>query len=150
MTSTGSAKPPRQLDELRLVGDADELVRRGCDDLLAGQGAAAALGQATVRIDLIGAVNVDAGRRRRIQIEYRYAVTGEAPRARLAAGYGRIEVVLDAGEVVDEEVGGGTRADADDGLSCEPAFDVADRSRGNAAFQRILHHAVELPTRPCL
>ena len=56
-TSTGSGNVPSVCDQLALVGNHDHALRRRRDDLLAQQRAAAALDQAQLVVDLVGAVD---------------------------------------------------------------------------------------------
>ena len=55
--SIGSGKRPKHRNAFRIVRNDDHLGRRGGDDLLAQQRAAAALYQCQVRRDLVGAVD---------------------------------------------------------------------------------------------
>ena len=59
ITSTGSGNLPSTGDQLAVVDDADEALRGGGDDLLAGERGAAALDQRAVGGGLIGAVDIE-------------------------------------------------------------------------------------------
>ncbi len=123
------------------VGDADEGLGHGGDNLLAGQGRTAALDQVQVRVGFISAVNVELQVADRVQLVHRNAVALEARGGGFGAGDRAIERALVQGQGVDEAVGGGAGADADDALVVEFRQDEVDGGLGHGLFELILGHA---------
>ena len=131
--STGRAKPgPRALAQLGLVDDDDELLGHHLDHLLAEESAAAALDEGEVGVDLVGTVDGDVEDGLLVE-----GAEGDVERLRLLAsalGGGDGDDVLQlAGlellaEAFDGEVGGGSRAEADDHAGLDVVVDrlVAD------------------------
>ena len=79
-TSTGKRKPAEHVDLLGGIGDDDHALGRDGDDLLAQQRAAAALDQAQLAVELVGAVDGEIEERRVVERGER-----DAERARPAA-----------------------------------------------------------------
>jgi hypothetical protein len=122
-------------DQLGAVGDADEFLRYGGDDLFARQCRAAALDHGALLGDLVGAIDVDGDFGHVVQVQHGDAVAGQARGSRFGRRYGAFDAVLDLGQFVDEEVGRGAGADADD-----VTFHVGDGGAGNGLFQFVLSH----------
>ncbi|MCY1181238.1 hypothetical protein D9M73_217320 [compost metagenome] len=59
----------------------------------------------------------------------------------LGAGHGTVECHLVLGQQVDEEVGGGAGADADDALVIEFGEDEVDGGLGDGLLELVLGHA---------
>ena len=55
-------------------------------------------------------------------------------------GHGAIDLALDLGQLVNEEIGGGAGADTDD----RAGFDILDRGLGNGLLHFVLGHEVLL------
>jgi hypothetical protein len=55
-------------------------------------------------------------------------------------GHGTIEQMLDAGQMVDEKVGSGTGADADNAVAVEMRADMFQGSQRHLVFQFVLIH----------
>src|SRR5690606_13933915 len=77
--------------QLAGVGDADEGLGYRRDDLLAGQGSAAALDQVEVLVALVGAVDVELQAIHRVQVIHRNAVATQPRGGGLGTGYGAVE-----------------------------------------------------------
>ena len=131
--------------QLAGVGDADEGLGHGGDDLLAGQCGAAALDQVQAFVALVGAVDVELQLGGAVEVVDRYAMALQACCGGFGAGDGAIEVHLVLGQCVDEEVGGGAGADANDALAVEARENVVDGGLGHGLFQLILVHRGEMP-----
>ncbi len=123
------------------VGDADEGLGHGRDDLLAGQGRAAALDQVQVLIAFIGAVDVELQVADGVQFIDGNPVALEARGGGFGAGDRAIECALVLGQCVDEAVGGGAGADTDDAFVVEFREDEVDSSLSHCLFELILGHA---------
>jgi hypothetical protein len=123
------------------VGDADEGLGHGRDDLLAGQGCAAALDQVQVFVALVGAVDVELQVADGVQFIHRNAVALEARGSGFGAGNRAIERALVLGQGIDEAVGGGAGADPDDALVVEFRKDEVDGGLSHCLFELILGHA---------
>ena len=123
------------------VGDADEGLGHGRDDLLAGQGGAAALDQVQVRVTLVGAVDVELEVADGVQLIHRNAVALEARGSGFGTGDRAIERALVLGQRIDEAVGGGAGADPDDALVIEFREDEVDGGLSHCLFELILGHA---------
>ena len=138
MTSTGS----KLVEQL---GDADEGLGHRGDDFFAGQRGAATLDQVQALVALVGAVDIELQLGGAIEVVHRNAMTLQARGGGFGAGDGAIEVHLVLGQCVDEEVGGGAGADADDALAVEARENVVDGGLGHGLFQLILVHRGEVP-----
>src|SRR6185295_8963954 len=104
--------PAQRIDELGAIGDADELLRDGGDDLLARQGAPAALDHGEAASDFVGAVDVYGKVADFVEVEHRDAMVPQPVGGALRTGDRAGNPVPDLCQFVDEEVGGGTRTDA--------------------------------------
>src|SRR5699024_10440854 len=111
----GQGKTPQHVDLLGRVDDAHEPVRGRGHDFFAGQGRAAALDQAAVRVALVGTVDVQRQRSGGIEVVHRDVVLPEQGGGGLGAGDGTLDAVADTGQRLDEIGHGGAGADADDG-----------------------------------
>ena len=127
MTSTGSGNLPSTSTNLDLIGDAHEFAAGRGDDLFPGQGAAAALDEVQISGGLVGAVHVDRDFVHGVQIQDRNPVLLQALRGGDGAGDGAFDLMLDFRQGIDEEIGGGTGADPDDGTR----LDVFQGGLGN-------------------
>jgi len=127
--------------QLAAIGDADERLGHGRDDLLAGQGRAAALDQVQVFIALVGAVDVELQVADGVQFINRNAMALEARSGGFGAGNGAVEGTLVLGQGIDEAVGGRTGADADDALVVQLGQNEVDSSLGDGLFELVLGHA---------
>lgn len=134
----GEAGAAEAGDELGVVDDDDELVGGGLDHLLAEEGAAAALDEVEVGVDLVGAVDgeVDVG----VGVE---GGEGDAEGGGLllgALGGGDADDVgegagfEEGAELVDDEGGGGAGAEAED----HAAVDVLDGLVGGELLEVVL------------
>jgi len=115
-----------------------KLARGGGDDLLARERAAAALDQVPVAGRLIGAVDVDLEVAGGVEVEHVDA-RGLQPGGRgFRAGDGAADAAATRGEGIDEEVDGGTGADADDAVVADP-FEGGLRGGLLAVLAALLH-----------
>ena len=87
-------------------------------------------------VGFIGAVNIDGYFVDRVQVQYRYAVSGQTVGTGLGAGNGAVNLSLDAGQMVDKVVGCRAGANANDGAG----FHVIESRPGNHLFHFILCH----------
>src|SRR5471032_1966491 len=101
------------------VGDADEGLGHGRNDLLAGQGCAAALDQVQVCIAFISAVDVELQVADGVQLVHRNTVALEPCSGGFGTGDGAVERALVQGQRIDKAVGGGAGADTDDAFIVE-------------------------------
>ncbi len=124
-----------QVDLLALIDDADELLGHRRNDLFTGQRAATALDQIQVRIELVGAIDVELHLADRVQVEHLNAMTPQALGGRFGAGHGAGETALDRGQRVDKTVGSGAGAHADNAVAVEAALDMVD----GCLCDRLLH-----------
>ena len=127
--------------QLALVGDADEGLGHGGNDLLAGQGGAAALDQVQVFIAFIGAVDVELQVAGAVQVVHRDAMGLEARGGGVGAGHGAVEIHLVLGQGIDKEVGGGAGANADHALLVELWADEVHGGLGHGLLELVLGHA---------
>jgi len=101
------------LDKLRVVDDAHEELGRCCQHLLARLGAAAAFDQPQLGIDLVGAVDVQ---RQRVwrggRVEDADPGGAQGGRTGLRTGHGRRDQARPRRQLLDEELGGASGADA--------------------------------------
>jgi len=97
------------------ITDAHEALRHGSHDLLAGLGAAAALDHGQRAVDLVGAVDIDRDVGDVVQVQQADAMCGEPLGGGFGRGHRADDALLAGCQAVDEEIGGGARADADDG-----------------------------------
>ncbi|MNZ76599.1 hypothetical protein D3C78_951120 [compost metagenome] len=127
--------------QLAGVGDADEGLGHGGNDLLAGQGRATALDQVQVLVAFVGAVDVELQVADGVQLIHRNTMTLQACSGRFGTGHGAVEGGLVLGQGVDEAVGGRTGADADDALVVELGQNEIDSGLGDSLFELVLGHA---------
>ena len=80
-----------------------------------------------------------------VEVVDRDAMALQACGCGFGAGDGAIEVHLVLGQRVDEAVGGGAGADADDALAVEARENVVDGGLGHGLFQLILVHRGRMP-----
>src|SRR5690606_24719295 len=127
-------------DQLAFIRNADEGAGDGGDDLLPGQGSAAALDQFQVPVGLVGTVHVVVQVGDIVQVIDRNPVLLEALGGGFGAGHGAIEKTLVAGQGVDETVGGRAGPDPDDA----PVFQIGQQNlyRGlpNGLLEFVLGH----------
>ena len=119
------------------VDDADEHARCRRDDFFAGQRGAAALDQATIRVTLVGAVDVQRNVADRVEIEHGDAVLLEPLRRLFGTRYSAFDLMLAFGQRIDEMRDGRSGADADD----HAVFDIAYRGAAGEAFFFVLRHS---------
>src|SRR6185369_3280674 len=132
----GQGKLAEDADELRLVGDADELSRDSRHDLFARQRAAATLDHGAPLGHFVGAVHVDGNVVHTVEILDVDAVPMQ-PLGRLdRARHGTLDPMLDLRELVDEEVGGRPGADAHHRI----VGDVPERLAGDRLLLYVLRH----------
>lgn len=118
------------------IGNADKFLRHGGDDFFPRQCAATALDQAQVGIGFIGAIHIYGNLVHRIQVEYRNSVLLQTFAGGFGTGHRAFDQVLHFRQFVDEKVGGGAGAHADDGAF----FHMGNGGFGNGLFQFILGH----------
>src|SRR5690606_38677742 len=106
-------KLAQHVDQLRLVGDADEPSGGSGDDFFPGQRAAAALDELQAAVGLVGTVHIDRDVADLVEVEHADAVIAQSTGGGFGAGYGPGDVALDAGQGIDEEVHGRAGADTD-------------------------------------
>jgi hypothetical protein len=99
--------------QLRLVDDAHEPARCGCDDFLARQRSAAAFDQMAVLRRFIGAVDVQVQVARRSELGGTDAEFGQASRRTLRARYDRAELGSERLQQLDQDIDRAARADAE-------------------------------------
>ncbi|VXC96004.1 conserved hypothetical protein [Pseudomonas sp. 8Z] len=133
--------------QLAGVGDADEGLGHGGDDLLAGQRGAAAFDQVQVFVALVGAVDVKLQVADGVEVVHRDAMALQACGGGFGTGHGAVELHLVLSQCVDEEVGGRAGADTDDALAVEARENVVDGGLGHSLFQLILVHREGMPGR---
>ena len=126
--------------QLAGIGDADEGLGHRGDDLLAGQRGTAALDQLQALVAFVGAVDVELQLADRVQLVDRDAMFLQALGGGLRTGHCAVELGLVAGQGIDEEVGGGACADADDALAVEVRKNVVDGGLCHCLLELILVH----------
>jgi hypothetical protein len=136
----GQGKGAEHGDSLAVIGDAEEHVGDGGDDLFAGQRAAAALDQLQRIVGLVGAVHVSVHAVDAVQVVDGDAVTAQSLGARLGAGHGAVEKPLAARQGVDEAVGGGAGADSDDRVRLQLRVQQLQRRLRRRLFPRLQVH----------
>src|SRR5467141_2117195 len=122
--------------ELRLVRDADELFRHRGDDFLPRERAAPALDHCEMLGDLVRAVDVDRQLVDAVEIQDANAVTLQPLGGSLRTRHCASDAILHLGQLVDEEIGGGSGADADHGV----LHHVLDRLAGDCLLELVLGH----------
>ena len=125
---------------LCVVDDADELVGGCRDDLLSRERPAATLDQGVGSIDLVCAVHVDDDGGCGVQIDDVYAMPFEPSGGGIGARYRGVELVLNVGQCIDEEVGGATSSNADDGIACQLRLDQVQCRAGDSLLRFVLAH----------
>ena len=127
--------------QLALIGNADEGAGYRRDDLFPGQGRATALDQLQMLVGLIGTIHIEIQSGHAVQVVDRNAVLLQAFGGGLGAGDRAIEVALVSGQSINEMVGGGAGADADDA----PVFQLRQQNihcgLGNCLLEFVLGHA---------
>ncbi len=124
------------VDRLGVVDDADELVGHGGDDLLAGEGCAAALDHVAGAVDFVGTVHVDGEGVDLVEVIHCDAEALEAFGGGHGAGYRPLDLVLHGRQCIDEVVDGRAGAYPDDGAGNH----ILERSPTGRLLHFILSH----------
>ena len=123
-------------DLLGGVADADEFLCHRGDDFLAGLGSAATLDHGEGGVDFVSTVDIHRQFFHVVHVEQGNAVSGQASCGDFRGGDGTGDAVFHGGQPVDEEIGCGAGADADDG-----AFDhVIERTQCGLLLEFVLSH----------
>ena len=134
-------EPPELRHALGLVGDADEPAREVGHDLLARERRAAALDHAALRIDLVGAVDVDVQALDLVGLQHREAVAAQALGGLAPARDRRGHALRHRSQRLDEVVHRGAGADAHDAAGAH----VGDRGLPDQGLEFVLGHARIIP-----
>ena len=118
------------LDQLAVVDDADELLRRGGEYLLAGEGGSPSLDEDSVRCRGVGAVDVEPQIALRVQIQDRNPRDAQGVGGLIRTRDGALELDFAVFQHFDELIHRGAGADAEH----HAFFDVLQRSFGCAAL----------------
>ena len=97
-----------------VIGDADEAPGRRGNDLFAGESATTPFDEAKVRIDFVGAVDVDRDVASVVEIQNAQTQRLEPLGSAYAGGYVAFNGNFCPTEGVDKVIAGGTGADSDD------------------------------------
>lgn len=128
-------KLAEHVHQLAPVDDAHEFLGAGCDDFFAGERATTTLDHGHVAGNFIGTVHIDFHLTHFVEIDHANAVFLQALCRGDAGSDGPIDFSLDVSQCVNEKVGGGTGAHADD--ACGNMIDGGTR-RG--LFHFVLRH----------
>ena len=137
----GQRETAQYRNELAGIGDTDEGARHSGDDLLAGQGRAAALDQVQVGIALVGAVHIELQLAHTVELVHRNPMVLQTLGGRFRTGHGAVERAFVTRQRIDEEVGGRAGAHADDALVIQLGQNEIDGSLGDGLLELILGHA---------
>src|SRR3569623_1130447 len=133
----GQWKGAEHVHEFGFVGDADEFLGDRRHDLLARECAAAALDEMEILGGLVGAVHIEGHVVDVVEVEHGYAVLLETLGRGIRACHGTVDLVLNRRQRIEEKVGGGAAADADDGAG----LFVLQRRIRRGLFEGVLGHS---------